>query len=128
MQSAKITLVLGASINENRFSNKCIRELLKHEFPVEALGLREGLVEGIIIKTGKPGLSNVHTVTLYIGAPKQPPYYQYIIDMAPVRVIFNPGTENPEFEKMLEIAGIEVLSACSIMMLNAGEFFENNLS
>ena len=119
---------MGASTNENRFSNKCIRELLKHGFPVEALGLREGSVEGIPIKTGKPELKGIHTVTLYIGAPKQPPYYQYIIDMAPVRVIFNPGTENPEFENVLENAGIEVLSACSIIMLHEGEFFKSRIS
>lgn len=119
------TLVLGASTNQARYSNMLIRELAEQKFKVEALGLREGSVAGITISTGRPSFIGIHTITLYIGPQNQAPFYQYIIDLKPSRVIFNPGTENPEFEALLEKAGIEVIVACSIMMLHAGAFFEN---
>jgi uncharacterized protein len=126
MHLSRTTLVIGASTNINRYSNICIRELAERNFPIEALGKREGSVAGIVIKTGKPDLSCIHTVTLYLGAQNQPEFYQYIINLKPERVIFNPGTENPQFEKLLTDAGIEFISACSIVMLHTGEFFEDS--
>jgi len=103
----------------------CLRELVGRNFQVEALGLQEGSVAGIPISTGRPSFTGIHTITLYIGPQNQPPFYQYIIDLKPSRVIFNPGTENPEFEDLLGKTGIEVTTACSIVMLHAGVFFEN---
>lgn len=119
------TLVLGASTNPARYSNMLIRELAELNYKVEALGLREGSVANITISTGRPSFTEIHTITLYIGPQNQPPFYQYIIDLKPFRVIFNPGTENPEFEALLEREGIVVTVACSIMMLHAGAFFEH---
>jgi hypothetical protein len=42
--------------------------------------------------------------------------------MKPGRVIFNPGTENPELMEMLDAAGIPYLEACTLVMLRAGQF------
>jgi uncharacterized protein len=120
----KRTLLLGASLKESRYSNMCIRELADRAFPTTALGIREGSVSGIPVLKGMPPLKGIHTVTLYLGPQNQPSFYQYILDLKPNRVIFNPGTENPVFEKMLEAAGIEVVVACSIMMLHADQFFK----
>lgn len=118
--TSKTTLVIGASENVSRYSNICIRELISNDLPVEAIGLREGSIEGVIIRKGFPSLNNIHTVTLYIGPQHQPEYYDYILSLKPERVIFNPGTDNPEFETLLMSKGIEVTAACSIMMLHAG--------
>ncbi len=49
---------------------------------------------------------NIHTVSLYVGAARQEEYYDFIINLAPKRVIFNPGTENPQFAQKLNKAGI----------------------
>ncbi|NVO18074.1 MAG: CoA-binding protein [Bacteroidetes bacterium] len=119
------TLVLGASTNPTRYSHLCILEFAKRSFPVEAVGLREGLAGNISIMTGQPWFENIHTITLYLGANNQKAYYNYILSLNPKRVIFNPGAENPEFELMLENAGIEVVHACSIMMLHAGVFYDD---
>lgn len=119
------TLVIGASPDTSRYSNMCIRELSKRKFPVKALGLRDGVIDGIEILKGRPNLEGIHTVSLYIGPGVQPQYVDYILELKPRRVIFNPGTENPEFENRLESEGIEVLAACSLVMLHAGLFFEN---
>jgi uncharacterized protein len=37
-------------------------------------------------------------------------------------VVFNPGTENPDFEQKLEEAGIEALEACTLVMLRTGQY------
>jgi uncharacterized protein len=120
----KKTLVLGASTKESRYSNMCIRELSERNFPVEALGLREGMIGEVPVQTGKPLMENIDTVSLYLGANNQQAFYQYILDLKPRRVIFNPGTDNPEFEELLEKSGIEVTAACSLVMLHAGIFFD----
>ena len=44
----------------------------------------------------------VDTVTLYLNPKAQVEYYDYILSLKPRRVIFNPGTENPELFKILE--------------------------
>jgi predicted CoA-binding protein len=123
LPSPENVLLLGASLDPARYSNMCLRDLAVQNIPVFAVGLKEGSVAGIQIVKEVPLGYKIHTVTLYLGARNQEPYFEYILNLKPVRVIFNPGTENPAFEKKLEEAGIEVLAACSIMMLHAGIFF-----
>jgi len=118
----KITLVIGASANETRYSYLCVQSLVRHKIPVLALGLREDSIENIVIHTGLPHFENVHTVTLYVGPSNQVAYYDYILHLKPERVIFNPGTENPDFEQKLTKAGIIVEEGCTLVMLQAGVF------
>jgi predicted CoA-binding protein len=118
----KTTLVIGASENTERYSNRVTRMLHRQNIPVVAIGLKSGEIDGIKIQTGFPQLKNVDTVTLYIGPQHQPQYYDYILNLKPERVIFNPGTENPEFEKTARKAGIEVLEACTLTMLSIGNY------
>jgi hypothetical protein len=59
---------------------------------------------------------------LYIGPNHQPEWYDYLIGLKPKRIIFNPGTENPGFEQMLEDQGIETLEACTLVMLRTNQF------
>jgi hypothetical protein len=66
--------------------------------------------------------SNIDTVTLYIGAKHQPGYYDYIIALQPKRVIFNPGTDNPEFEDLLRENDIEALRACTLVLLATNNY------
>ncbi len=118
----KTTLVIGASENPDRYSNKVILRLLTMGIPVKAIGIKEGSVNGLPILTGKPPLSDIDTVTLYLGAGKQREYYDYILGLQPRRIIFNPGAENEEFEKIAEAKGIEALQACSLVMISTGSF------
>ena len=114
----KTTLVLGASTNPERYSNLAVKKLLKYEFPVCAVGLREGEIDGVKINSPGTPFEQIHTVTLYVGPKNQQPYYDYIIGLAPKRVIFNPGTQNVELEKKLREAGIQVTHACTLIMLS----------
>ena len=118
----KKTLVIGASENPERYSNKAIRALLSHNHEVIALGLKKGTVGGVAFHTDKQQFENIDTVTLYIGPQNQPEYYSYIIGLNPRRVIFNPGTENPEFIAQLKSAGIYPEIACTLVLLATGQF------
>ena len=121
MESKK-TVVLGASANPIRFSHKAVKALLRHEHEVVAVGFRKGLIVDQEILVGQPPVENVHTVSIYIGSSRQGEYYDYIFSLKPKRVIFNPGTVNPDFMGRLKHAGIEPVSACMLVLLNDGEY------
>ena len=114
----KKTLVLGASTNPERFSFMAVRKLKFSHIPVVAVGLREGVIFGVRIETPFPKFENIDTVTLYIGPKSLPAYYDYILGLNPRRVIFNPGTESPEFAAMLSASGVEVVHACTLIMIS----------
>ncbi len=118
----KPTLVLGASLKPGRFSNTCVKTLVSAHIPVQAIGLREGTIDNTPVYSGFRELHNIHTVTLYLGAENQKPWYAYILKLKPKRVIFNPGAENPEFAEALENAGIETIEDCTIMMVQGDRF------
>lgn len=118
----KKTMVIGASENPLRYSNKAINALRLHKHEVVALAKRAGKVKDVPIQTEFPQEKDIHTVTMYIGPKRQPEYYSQIIDLEPVRVIFNPGTENEEFASMLEENGIEAEEACTLVLLSIGNY------
>ena len=116
------TLVFGASLKSERYSNLVIQKLVSNGIPTEAYGLKEGQVYGIQIKTNLDELTNIDVVTLYLNPERQKEYYQCIIDLRPNKVIFNPGTENPEFYELLKKSDIEVQEACSLVLLATGQY------
>lgn len=118
----KKTLVMGASPNPLRYSNKAIKRLLAHDFEVVAIGIRETEVDGVPVIKGKPAFRGVHTITLYLGPDNQEEYLAYMISLKPKRIIFNPGTFNPKLEKLAREAGIEVVQDCTLVMLDMEDF------
>ena len=115
-------MVIGASTNPARYSNLAIKMLLESQQPIIALGLREGMVGDVMITTEKKMFADVDTITLYIGAKRQPEYYDYVVSLKPKRVIFNPGTANPDFQELLQENGIEVLQACTLVLLRTNNY------
>ena len=118
----KTTVVIGASENPERYSNRATKMLLARNFPAVAVGLREGKIGDMKIQTGFPKVENVDTITLYVGAKNQPVYYDYILSLKPKRIILNPGAENPELSELAKKNGIEVLDACTLTMLTVGNY------
>ncbi len=112
------TLVIGASTNSDRYSYRAVKKLKKYDFEVIPLGIREGDIEGNEIVHGHPILSDIHTVALYINPEKQKMYYDYILELKPKRVIFNPGTENAELVSRLEKKGVFCEENCVLVMLS----------
>ncbi len=118
----KKTLVLGASLKTNRYSNFVINKLVDHNYEVEAIGLKRGVVAGIAIQTELEKFDNIDTITLYLNPQRQKEYYNYIIGLNPKRVIFNPGTENLEFYEVLKVAKIKVEVACTLVLLSTNQY------
>jgi uncharacterized protein len=121
-KNIKTTLVIGASTKPWRYSYKAIKALRHHKHKVVAIGLREGMVDDVIITPGFPESKNTDTVSMYIGAARQKPYYDFLIRLNPRRVIFNPGAENQELSDLLSKNGIEVIQDCTLIMLATGQY------
>ena len=122
MQENKTTVVLGASPNPARYSNLAVKQLQSHGHTVIPIGIREGTIESVPVVIGKPEIKDVDTVTLYMNPKRQIEYYDYILSLHPNRIIFNPGAENPELEKLAEETGIKTLEACTLVLLATGQY------
>jgi predicted CoA-binding protein len=119
----KVTLVLGASPKPHRFSYKAVTRLQKYNYTVIAIGLREAFIGKTRILTGMPSdLGPVHTVALYLGPQNQKKYYDFILSLKPERIIFNPGTVNPELADLALKNGIQTVNDCVLVMLNSGRY------
>ena len=118
----KKTVVLGASENPSRYSYLATQRLTSHGHPVVAIGNREGKIGDVSITKEHPAIDNVDTVTLYLNPTNQKPYYDYILSLKPKRVIFNPGTENEELERMIEGQGGDAMEACTLVLLSTGQY------
>ncbi|MCB0448110.1 MAG: CoA-binding protein [Gelidibacter sp.] len=118
----KKTLVFGASTNPQRYSYFAIERLKHFGHEVVAFGLKEGNVAGVTIDTELQQYKDLDTVTLYLNPQRQEEYYDYIISLQPKRVIFNPGTENLEFYKLLKENHIDFEVACTLVLLSTNQY------
>lgn len=118
----KKTLVMGASSNPARYSNKAIHKLLYYNHPVVAIGARPDKVEDVVIETGQIAFKGIDTVTLYLNEERQHPLEDYILSLHPKRIIFNPGAENESLKIKAEKQGIECVEACTLVMLTIGDY------
>jgi len=118
----KKVVVLGASPNPQRFSHQAVRSLLKRNYTVIPVGIRQGFIENLPIATGMPDITDVDTILLYIRPGLQKDYYDYILKLEPRRVIFNPGTKNYELIALCKKNRIEPVQDCSLVMLSMGTF------
>jgi hypothetical protein len=116
------TLVFGASLKEDRYSNQVIKKLRENKQEVVAFGLREGIVFNVTIATELINYEHIDTVSLYLSPKRQEAYYKYIISLKPRRVLFNPGTENNTFVKLLEENNIESDVECSLVLLATNQY------
>ena len=119
----KSTLILGASTNIERYSNKAFYKLKAASHTVFALGSRAGVIGDTKIYTEHQSeWKNVDTVTLYLSPVRQETYYDYLLKLKPRRVVFNPGTENKKLESLLREAGIETEQACTLVLLATNQY------
>ena len=118
----KKTLVLGATAKPEKYAFKAITLLVEKGHSVLAIGQNAGEVAGIKIQTKAIPLKNIDTVTLYLNPARQKDYYNYIVEMKPKRVLFNPGTENPELYQLLELNNIKSEVACTLALLTTNRY------
>jgi uncharacterized protein len=120
----KKTVILGASPNPARYSFTAAKMLQQNDIDFIPVGIKKGEVSGknILNLREKPSIPEVDTVTIYIGPHNQPEWYDYVLSLKPNRVIFNPGAENIVFMDLLKENFIEVVPACTLVMLGSGQF------
>ena len=122
MVKEKKTLVLGASDNPSRYSYLAIQRLRNHGHPVVAIGRRVTKVADVPVDKEKKPIEKIDTVTLYLNSRHQREYYDYILSLKPRRIIFNPGAENEELEKLARENNIEPIEACTLVLLSTGQY------
>lgn len=120
----KKTVIIGASSNPSRYAYIAARFLMEYNHEIVPVGNTNGSVFGreILDIFKRPAIKDVHTVTMYICPRHQPEHYDYILGLKPKRIIFNPGAENDEFIKRAEEQGVEVLEACTLVMLRSLQY------
>lgn len=118
----KTTLVLGASPNPERYANKAVKRLQSAGHNVVAIGKVPAMIGDIPIIQEKPLDVEIDTVSLYLNPIHQQDYYDYILKLKPVRIIFNPGAENDELAALAEKNGIETIEACTLVLLATDQF------
>ncbi len=118
----KKTLVLGASANPDRYSYLAVNKLTRYHHPVIAIGKRKGKAGDVEIETEQRPVTDIDTITLYLNPQNQKPYYDYILSLKPKRIIFNPGTENEELYEAAKKNDIQVIEACTLVMLSTGQY------
>lgn len=120
----KKTVIIGATTNPARYAYLAARMLSDYRHEIVPVGIKEGEIFGkeILDIFERPEIPDVDTVTLYIGPQRQPEHYDFILGLKPKRIIFNPGTENEELERLAEDQGIEALQACTLVMLRSNQY------
>ncbi|MEW5676337.1 CoA-binding protein [Flavobacterium enshiense] len=116
------TLVIGASDHPERYSFLAVNSLLRNNHEVVAIGGHQGTIGNVNIETEKRLFEDIHTVSLYLNPLRQKEYYDYVIGLKPKRVLFNPGTENPEFFEILIQNNIPFEAACTLVLLSTNQF------
>ena len=118
------TLVVRASPHPHRYAHLAVQRLNSQGHPVIAFGRRAGAINDIPIVTRQEEVvvSDLDTLTLYLGPDHQAEYLDWFLALNPRRVIFNPGTENPGFQQLLESKGIAVVEACTLVLLSTGQY------
>ncbi len=120
---SKKVLIIGASENPERYSYIAAKMLTEYGHEITLLGLRKGKIDDHVIFSSTDEISGTFdVVTLYINKEIQKKYYNFILALHPKRVIFNPGTENPELENLLAQNNTEPLEACTLVMLRSNLF------
>lgn len=121
--STKTVAIVGASNNPDRYANKAQHLLMDKGYPVIAINTNESNILGAVTVAEISQIAiPVDTVTLYISPPRQAKIIPQILKLKPRRVIFNPGTENPDAYAALQQAGISYEEACTLVLLKTGQF------
>mgnify|MGYP003705994317 FL=1 len=116
------TLVLGASTDPERYSYQAVQRLVAAKIPVVPMGIKKGHIEGILMVPPLDPQKDIHTVSLYLSPSRQEEYFDFIIELQPKRLLFNPGTENPVFAQKLTAAEIAWENACNLVLLSTNQY------
>ncbi len=116
-------MILGATPNPTRYAYAAAEMLTQKGHEIVPVGIKNGEVFGENISTDQDQKhEDIDTITLYVGPQNQAGWYDFILKQKPKRLIFNPGTENPELMEMAKKAGVSIEIACTLVMLSVGVY------
>lgn len=116
-------VVLGASDKPDRYSYKAVKLLEEHGHKVIPVHPTLKNIEGLTVVNNLSAITeHIDTLTLYVGAAASSSMQSEILALKPKRIIMNPGAENPDLAKAATAEGIEVLEACTLVMLKTGQY------
>lgn len=119
----KKVVILGASIEPDRYSNMAMHNLLKHNHKIILVSPKYDEIDGHpCLNQLSEVKEKVDALTMYVGAKISSTMINEIVKLAPKIVIFNPGTENPSLYQALDQVGIKHLEACTLVLLNTNQF------
>ena len=112
-------VVLGASNNPSRFSLLAVHNLIRAGHKVWPVGIKNITIEGLeVITSHEPIKEDIDLITIYLNYFHQVEWYDFILKTNPKKIIFNPGAENDELAILAEEANIEVLEACTLVLIS----------
>ncbi len=115
--------IIGASAKPDRYSHKAQLRLTEHGHKVFLVTPSGGDILGhSCYKSATEITEKIDTVTLYVGPQRLAGIINEVINLNPKRIIFNPGTEDSELMKKVKSAGIEVVEACTLVMLATDQY------
>lgn len=114
--------ILGASQKPERYSNKALHKLVENGHEVFPVHPALESIDGHPVYSSLSQLQNIDTLTVYVGPEISSQRAEEMIALKPRRIIFNPGTENPDLQQRLSAVGIPTLEACTLVLLSTHQF------
>lgn len=115
--------ILGASQKPERFSYKAFEMLRSYGHTPIPVSPKFKELKGIAAFANLSEIkTSVDTLIMYVSTEISSGLQDQILALKPRRVIFNPGSENPELAAVLNAAGIQVVEACTLVLLRTGQF------
>lgn len=119
----KNVAIIGASDNPERYAFKAFKMLIDDGYTVIPVNPKLDEIEGVkCLKTPADINVYVDTVTIYVNPAVSSAMIDDLIELKPRRIIMNPDTENDELAKKCEENDIQVVFACTLVMLKIGQF------
>lgn len=123
MPKSETVVVLGASNKPDRYANMAQKLLLQHGHRVIPVHPLLQQIDGVPVHASLDQIREpIDTVTMYVGPDRSAALADALVALKPKRVIFNPGSESDLLEQRLRAAGIAYEQACTLVLLNTGQF------
>ncbi len=117
-------VVLGLSDDKERYAYKAASRLKEASYQ-KVVGVHPSgaSVLGLTVYKDLAEVQGpIDTLTVYVNPLKLDLLYESILRSKPRRIIFNPGTEHPGLMKAAKQKGIQVLEACTLVLLSTKQF------
>ncbi|MBC7658723.1 MAG: CoA-binding protein [Chitinophagaceae bacterium] len=119
-----LVTILGLSDDPTRYAYKAAQRLKESAYNnVKGVHPSAQPVLGFAVVSSLTEINEaIHTLTIYLNPTKLDPLFETILKAKPKRIIFNPGTEHPTLMRIAKQKGIQVVEACTLVLLASKQF------